>query len=113
MPKNVSDFRKVRADELGTVRNLGLGEHNLDTDHCYGLPSKRFNDWGARECLQGNYTVEEQQPDPDLGRSLRRGCAPEQVLRSDRTFGVPNVRNDIKAPKNPVRPFQPLRLAVA
>eukprot|EP00288_Rhodomonas_lens_P013664 CAMPEP_0177700142 /NCGR_PEP_ID=MMETSP0484_2-20121128/5944_1 /TAXON_ID=354590 /ORGANISM="Rhodomonas lens, Strain RHODO" /LENGTH=428 /DNA_ID=CAMNT_0019211337 /DNA_START=47 /DNA_END=1333 /DNA_ORIENTATION=+ len=95
VPKNVADFRKVRADELGTVRNLGLGQHTLNPDHVYGLASQRFNDWGARECLQGNYTAEEQQPDPDLGRSLRRG------LRSDRTFGVPCVRSDIMPPKMP------------
>jgi len=99
VPKNVADFRKVRTDELGTVRNLGLGQHALGQEHTYGLPSKRFNDWGARECMQGNYTADEQQPDPDLGRSLRRGCAPEDVLRSDRTFGVPCVRSDIKPPK--------------
>jgi hypothetical protein len=101
MPKSVADFKKVRSDELGTVRNLGLGAHPLPGDHCYGMPSKRFNDWGARECMMGNYTPEEQAPDPDLGRSLRRGCAPEEVLVSERTFGVPAVRSDIRPPKLP------------
>jgi hypothetical protein len=101
MPKSVADFKKVRSDELGTVRNLGLGQHPVDASFSYGLPSKRFNDWGARECMMGNYTPDEQAPDPDLGRSLRRGCAPEEVLVSDRTFGVPNVRSDIRPPKIP------------
>ena len=101
MPKSVADFKKVRSDELGTVRNLGLGQHPVDASFSYGLPSKRFNDWGARECMMGNYTPGEQAPDPDLGRSLRRGCAPEEVLVSERTFGVPNVRSDIRPPKMP------------
>jgi hypothetical protein len=101
MPKSVADFKKVRADDLGTVRNLGLGQHPVPGDHCYGMPSKRFDDWGARECMMGNYTPDEQQPDPDLGRSLRRGCAPEEVLVSDRSFGVPNVRSDIRPPRMP------------
>ena len=103
MPKTVSDFRNVRADELGKVRNLGLGDHGLGTQHTYGMPSKRFNDWGAKECLTGNYTEDEQQPDPDLGKSLRRGCAPEAVLSSERCFGVPCIRQDIKPPKLVVR----------
>ena len=101
MPKSVADFKKVRQDDLGTVRNLGLGQHPLPADHAYGLSSKRFNDWGARECIMGNYTPDEQAPDPDLGRSLRRGCAPEEVLVSERTFGVPGVRSDIRPPKMP------------
>ena len=29
-------------------------------------------EWGTRECM-GNYTAEEQQPDKDLGRSLKPG----------------------------------------
>jgi hypothetical protein len=99
MPKSVAEFRSVRADELGKVRNLGLGDHRLGPQHTYGMPSKRFNDWGAKECLTGNYTEDEQQPDPDLGKSLRRGCAPEAVLSSDRSFGVPCIRQDIKPPK--------------
>ena len=101
MPKSVADFKKVRADDLGTVRNLGLGQHPVEQTHCYGMPSKRFNDWGARECMMGNYTPDEQAPDPDLGRSLRRGCAPEEIMVSERTFGVPNVRSDIRPPKHP------------
>jgi len=101
MPKTVDDFRKVRADELGTVRNLGLGDHGLPPDHVYGMSTQKFNDWGAKECLQGNYTVDEQMPDPDLGRSLRRGCAPDYVLTSDRVFGVPCIRQDIQPPKRP------------
>ncbi len=105
MPKSVAEFRSVRADELGKVRNLGLGDHRLSSQHSYGMPSKRFNDWGAKECLTGNYTEDEQQPDPDLGKSLRRGCAPEAVLSSDRVFGVPCIRQDIRPPKLPVPDF--------
>jgi hypothetical protein len=101
MPKSVDDFRKIRADDLGKVRNLGLGSHKLPADHIYGVSTQKFKDWGAKECLQGNYTYDEQQPDPDLGRSLRRGCAPEHVLTSERVFGVPCIRQDIIPPRNP------------
>lgn len=98
-PKTVDDFKKVMGDDLGKVRNLGLGEHKVPADHVYGMKNKGTNDWGAKECLSGNYTVDEQMPDPDLGRSLRRGCAPDHVLTSDRSFGIPCVRSDIPPPK--------------
>jgi len=101
MPASVADFRKVRYDDVGMVKNLGLGSHKLPPDHTYGLRANMPNEWGVRECIQGNYTEEEQQPDPDLGHPLRRGCAPEEVLRSNRTFGIPAVRSDVKPPKNP------------
>mmetsp|Transcript_60442 Transcript_60442/g.143653 ORF Transcript_60442/g.143653 Transcript_60442/m.143653 type:complete len:430 (-) Transcript_60442:389-1678(-) len=101
MPASVADFRKVRYDDVGQVKNLGLGSHKLPLDHTYGFYANMPNEWGARECLQGNYTEGEQAPDPDLGRSLRRGCAPEEVLRSNRTFGIPAVRSDIMPPKFP------------
>mmetsp|Transcript_15089 Transcript_15089/g.29741 ORF Transcript_15089/g.29741 Transcript_15089/m.29741 type:complete len:435 (+) Transcript_15089:95-1399(+) len=99
VPRTVADFHQVRADDLGKVRNLGLGDHKLPADHIYGMSTQKFNDWGAKECLSGNYSVDEQMPDPDLGRSLRRGCAPDHVLTSDRVFGVPCVRSDIAPPK--------------
>ena len=52
-------------------------------------------EWGVRECI-GNYTPEEQQPDKDLGRSVRPGW--RNTAPPSRTFGVPSIRSDISAP---------------
>jgi len=35
MPASVADFRKVRYDDVGAVKNLGLGSHKLPLDHTY------------------------------------------------------------------------------
>lgn len=52
-------------------------------------------EWGVRECI-GNYTPEEQQPDKDLGRSIRPGW--RNMGPSSRIFGVPSIRSDVPAP---------------
>ena len=44
----------------------------------------------------GNYTAEEQQPDKDLGRSIRPGW--RNVGPPQRVFGVPSIRSDVPAP---------------
>jgi len=102
VPKRVDDFRRVKQDELGKPRNLGLGQPDLGSDHKFGMPSMRVEDWGVAECVQGEYSIEEQMPDNDLGRSVTRGCAPEHIVREDgtRIFGVPSIRADIHAPNN-------------
>ena len=49
----------------------------------------------------GNYTAEEQQPDKDLGRSLKPGWRniADGPGGPDRLFGVPSIRKDIPAPR--------------
>ena len=46
--------------------------------------------------IHGNYTANEQEPDADLGRSLREGF--RNTALPGRTFGVPSVRTDLPAP---------------
>lgn len=100
VPIRVAEFRKYHEDELGKPRNLGLGKPNLPEDHSFGMPSMKEPDWGARECIQGAYTEDEQQPDRDLGRGIVKGAAPKHLIEStsSRIFGVPSVRDDIKPP---------------
>ena len=47
--------------------------------------------------LQGYYSPAEQQPDADLGRSLREGYRNWDT--PGHTFGVPSVRTDLAAPR--------------
>lgn len=92
--KRLEDFREVNAEPLGRVKYLGHGVRTSD-EHVFGVPSQRAPEWGVRECI-ANYLPEEQQPDKDLGKSIRpgwRNSAPE-----DRVFGTPSIRADIAPP---------------
>jgi len=92
--KRLEDFREVNNEPLGKVKYLGHGKHTSD-EHVFGVPSQRAPEWGVRECV-AKYSAEEQQPDKDLGKSIRpgwRNCAPE-----DRVFGTPSIRDDIARP---------------
>ena len=95
--KRLEDFKSTNNDELGRVKNLGHGEKpTVGPDHVYGVPSRKFVEWGAGRLISGNYTEEEQAPDPDLGKSLRQGYRnlPEE-MDPDRAFGVPCIRSDL------------------
>lgn len=85
---------KAFKDVLGKVRNLGMTDRSqqLSEDHVYGVSSKT-RDWGAKECISGGGTWEEQLPDKDLGCSITPGF--RNVTTSDRVFGTPTVRSDI------------------
>jgi len=93
--KILEDFREVTSESLGKAKNLGHGDRSLSGNHVFGLPSQRDAEWGVRECI-GNYTPEEQQPDKDLGRSVRPGW--RNIADDSRLFGVPSIRSDIPAP---------------
>lgn len=64
---------------------------------------------GVGELLHGGYTVEQQQPDADLGKSLREGFRNVLPAAADgsidagsgvggRAFGLPSVRTDLYPP---------------
>lgn len=98
MQKTVTDFQNFTHDHLGKVRKTGAGLHNLSADYTYGASTmKDPGAWGTKECIEGNATVEEQMPDPDLGRTLQPGW--RNITNENRAFGVPNVRTDIPLPK--------------
>lgn len=102
----VDNFRNANSDKLGRSRNRRMTAPDKDklepsktsielTQH-----RRRKNTqphWTAHESIQGNYSVEEQQPDKDLGKAIRAGWRNNQN-NIERTFGCPTVRNDITPP---------------
>lgn len=39
----------------------------------FGKPGKDKDEWGVMDCVQGNFSVKDQLPDEDIGRSTRPG----------------------------------------
>jgi hypothetical protein len=94
----IEDFKMTANDELGRVKNLGHGPTAAEDNHIYGIPSRRFHEWGAGRLLKGDYSEEEQLPDPDLGKSLRQGYrnlpdVPDEVAWEFRTITRPTFLN--------------------
>ena len=61
------------------------------------------DEWGAKKCINGAYTPEEQLPDKDLGKSMNKFSKLEQVpkhidMGGARVYGVPSIRGDLKPP---------------
>ncbi len=99
--KVVADYKAYDGYTLGQPRGQAL----LDTSKhpsVYGKPSVRSSagDWGAPDCLQGDFTRDQQDPDRDLGRGVsvgfrHTGMAADPVRR----FGLPSIRTDVP-PRN-------------
>lgn len=94
--KRVEDFRNT-ADMLGMSKNLGQGSGARPFEMVYGKPSassrKAKGTWGAGEVIKGKYSIEEQMPDPDLGKSLTPGF--RNISLEDRAYGCPSIRTDL------------------
>ena len=101
VPRVVEDYKNYAAAELGTCKNLGL-DAGLSAGHEFGLAAQRAKegDWGTAECMRGADSEKAQQPDKDLGTTLRPGWR-NAVTEGDeeRMFGVPGVRDDIAPPR--------------
>jgi len=96
--KTVTDFKDFNQDLLGKCKRTGAGLHNLSKDYAFGTSTlKDYGAWGTKECIEGNATLEEQMPDPDLGRTLQPGW--RNITNETRAFGVPNVRTDVPLPR--------------
>jgi len=96
--KTVTDFKAFSQDHLGKVKHLGAGLHGLADEHSFGMSTiKAPTEWGTKECIEGNRTIEEQMPDPDLGKTLQPGW--RNLSETNRAFGVPNVRTDMPMPR--------------
>lgn len=89
--------RLTEVERLGEVKKLGHGRDALTDEHVYGVPSRRFAEWGARRLMTGIYTEEEQQPDADLGKSIKPGFRNVSTF-PERTYGTPTIRTDIPSP---------------
>ena len=105
--KAAEDFKATAGDELGRVRRLGAGERNVPEGFTYGAPSRRQDappEPDAGTLIKGDYTEEEQAPDPTIGKSMRfQGYKfdPMPLASPDRVFGVPCIRADL-GPKDPM-----------
>ena len=105
--KAAEDFKATAGDELGRVRRLGAGERNVPEGFTYGAPSRRQDappEPDAGTLIKGDYTEEEQAPDPTIGKSMRfQGYKfdPTPLASPDRVFGVPCIRADL-GPKDPM-----------
>ena len=55
--------------------------------------SGRVGGWGTAEIIQGKYTLKEQQPDIDLGKSITPGF--RNISLEDRAYGCPSIRTDL------------------
>ena len=93
----VDAYKDMTKDKLGQAKNLGMeGGRNLPADHAFGVVKKVEHDhWGTAECIQGDYSITEQLPDSDLGRSIapgyeaatkRRETEREKAARDDETI---------------------------
>lgn len=95
----LDEHKAVATDELGRTKQLGGGDRpHLPPDHAYGLPLRRGpNEPTVDDLLRGGYPADEQQPDADLGKSIRPGF--RNIAPEGRTFGVPSVRTDLPLPQ--------------
>jgi len=91
--KKTLDHRR-HLDRLGKCRDLGLMKP--PKGHVFGVKSKILNEWGAAECLRGDYSERDQMPDADLGRATKPGY--RNINITGRTFGCPTIRSDIPLP---------------
>mmetsp|Transcript_128483 Transcript_128483/g.256665 ORF Transcript_128483/g.256665 Transcript_128483/m.256665 type:complete len:476 (+) Transcript_128483:101-1528(+) len=95
--RTAEDYRQVQHPKHFQKSHAKQGPSGppMPGDHQYGIKSG-VNDYTAESCIKGYYSLEEQLPDQDLGRSTKPGR--RNVTTETRAFGVPSVRSDILAP---------------
>ncbi|KAM3131622.1 hypothetical protein pb186bvf_016286 [Paramecium bursaria] len=91
--KNQEDWKNYNEDPLGKPKNLA--QMNERMPEVFGV-QRRDEQWTAGQCISGQPTAKEVQPDQDLGRATKFGFRnnPKQGDET-RTFGVPTIRNDV------------------
>eukprot|EP00617_Octactis_speculum_P008067 CAMPEP_0185780738 /NCGR_PEP_ID=MMETSP1174-20130828/100068_1 /TAXON_ID=35687 /ORGANISM="Dictyocha speculum, Strain CCMP1381" /LENGTH=412 /DNA_ID=CAMNT_0028470417 /DNA_START=20 /DNA_END=1258 /DNA_ORIENTATION=- len=89
-PKNVEALKDLR-DHVGRARSLGHGEVS-NRPPVFGKSTLPIGN-EAKECIEGDYSHEEQLPDHDLGTTNTPGF--RNIATEKRAFGVPTVRTDI------------------
>ncbi|KXZ53002.1 hypothetical protein GPECTOR_8g371 [Gonium pectorale] len=101
LPKLHEDYKATSTDYLGRPKQLGTGDRALPPDHTFGVPSlRKGREPGVGELLATGYGAREQDPDSDLGKSLREGFRNTTRPGDEgRSFGVPTIRTDLKLPR--------------
>jgi EF-hand domain-containing family member B len=98
VPKQLKKFKEQNDDVIGRAKNLGQGGADRPgQEFAYGVGSDSVDSWGAAECINGSYNEVQQQPDIDLGKAVAPGWRNDTT--TNRTFGCPTIRTDIKPPK--------------
>jgi len=96
--KNLDNYSTM-GDNLGQSKNLGQQSGQRPVDQVYGRPSataakaKKGAVWGAAQVINGVYSVEQQMPDSDLGKSITPGF--RNIARETRAYGCPSIRTDL------------------
>ena len=93
--KRVED-KKTTSDKLGQCKNLGLGERQPPKNGIFGVQKSSLGEWGAGDCINGNYSASQQMPDQDLGCSRTVGW--RNIASTNRAYGCPSVRKDVPVP---------------
>lgn len=94
MNKIYSDYKRATQDEIGKKKPT---EYDFPEDMVFGKLHK-MDGWSVADCIRGDYDICEQEPDRDLGKSLRPGF--RNICNDEtRIFGVPTIRHDIRPPK--------------
>ncbi len=92
--KKVEDMRNM-GDMLGKTKNLGQGSTARPFDQAYGrsAASGRAGGWSAIQVIKGAYTLDQQKPDHDLGKSITPGF--RNISLENRAYGCPSIRTDL------------------
>lgn len=78
IPKVVDDFRNKSHTSVGQVKQV-LGNPKPEDMEPVGIKTSKADDWGTKECITGTYSVDEQQPDPTIGKSKHYNSIPQDV----------------------------------
>lgn len=92
--------RAFQHDRLGRGREVRGVLRNLGSDFVFGRVENP-DEWGVKKCIAGEYPLEEQLPDRDLGMSTKKlskiGLVPSNP--DDRAYGIPSIRYDKAQPQ--------------
>lgn len=96
--KRIMDFKNRTRYPIGRARNTLQVVKDLPKDFRFGIKGQ-WGTSGTKDCLA--YSIEDQQPDKDLGMSKLKFSKRELLPKEhkDRRFGLPSLRRDINAPK--------------
>jgi hypothetical protein len=73
VPRVHADYTLIRGDALGRHKLMGTGDRALPLGFVFGAPSAREPEPCVGELIRSAYSAAEQEPDADLGKSLREG----------------------------------------
>jgi hypothetical protein len=97
--RRVHEIRNFTHDRLGTQREIRGTLRQLGSDFVFGRANTP-DEWGTKKTLVGAYSQAEQQPDKDLGVSVRKLNPLETIpFQKDHVYGCPSIRTDLAAPE--------------